>query len=305
MITGPYLRGYMTQFEPAFTVDVECGIRITMRDAYGVEMKPTGRVLINTRKILGLLAEKEVGATFFVLGEVAEHYPELVREIAEEGHELGVHGYHHLEFSKISPEKAYREIDSAKKLIEDISGEQVYGHRAPAFSINEQTRWGLDVVAKAGFTYDSSIMPIRSGRYGWPDFPKEVTQLTTADGAPLIEVPLTTTSLLGQEIPACGGRYLQILPYLFTKNALLKVSEQRSPVVYMHPYEIDESPYPEYYHEQLSKAGLKKKVMTYIKWFNRGSFFTKIDKLTTELQFRPMIDIVNAFKIERGRTVES
>ncbi|MDZ7693173.1 MAG: DUF3473 domain-containing protein [Balneolaceae bacterium] len=283
-------------FLSAFTVDVECGISITMRDAYGIEMKPTERVIVNTSKILELLENKETKATFFVLGIVAEHYPKLVKEIAEGGHEIGVHGYHHLEFSNISEEKAFQEIDRAKKLLEDITGNQVYGHRAPAFSINEQTRWGLDVIARAGFAYDSSIMPIQSGRYGWPGFQKGITELTTTNGDTLIEVPLSTTKLFGKEIPACGGRYLQILPYKFTKNALIKVSKKRSPVFYMHPYEIDETPYPDYYHDQLRKADFKKKMMTYIKWFNRGSYFKKIDKLTSEFRFGPMIDIVNKFQ---------
>ena len=283
-------------FSSSFTVDVECGISITMRDSYGIEIPPTERVVKNTINILELLETNGTKATFFILGIVAEHYPDLIKNISEQGHELGVHGYHHLEFSKITPEKAFQEIDSAKKLIEDISGEQVYGHRAPAFSINEETSWGLDVVAEAGFQYDSSIVPIQSGRYGWPEFSKEITEISTKEGRSLIEVPISTTKILKWEIPACGGRYLQILPYKFTRNAFIKISRQRPAIVYMHPYEVDETPYPEYYHEQLREAGFTKIIKTYLKWLNRGSFFSKIDMLTNEFEFRPMVDIVNEFQ---------
>lgn len=296
LITGHYLRGFMTQFKSAFTIDVECGISITMRDSYGIGIPPTERVVINTSKILELLETNETKATFFILGIVAEHYPDLIKNISEQGHELGVHGYHHLEFSKITPKKAFQEIDSAKKLIEDISGKQVYGHRAPAFSINEETKWGLDIVAQAGFLYDSSIMPIQSGRYGWPEFSKEITEISTKEERPLIEVPISTAKFFNWEIPACGGRYLQILPYKFTRNALIKISKEKPAIVYMHPYEVDEESYPEFYHEQLRAAGFTKRIETYLKWLNRGSFFSKIERLTNEFEFRPMIDIINEFQ---------
>jgi len=297
--TGTYLQGYMIQSKSAFTVDVECGISITMRDSYGIDINPTDRVVSNTNRILALLEKKNVKGTFFILGVVAENYPGLIREISSAGHEVGVHGYHHLEFFKMTPEKAFQEIDSAKKMIEDISGKQVYGHRAPAFSINEETKWGLEVVSKAGFLYDSSIMPINSGRYGWPGYSKEITKVQLKDRSELIEVPLSTTKLLNSEIPACGGRYLQILPYQFTRKAFIENASKRPVIIYMHPYEIDESAYPDYYHEQLRKAGIKKKLKSYLNWLNRGSFYKKIDRLTSEFQFSPMIEIVNDYQNQK------
>src|SRR5690625_2741876 len=143
-----------------FTVDIEDGVSIAMRDAFSVESEQTTRVVGLTQKILGLLDNYNTKGTFFVLGQVAEKFPEIVREIAEEGHELGVHGYNHLQFFRMTQEQAFEELDRAKKLIEDISGCEVFGHRAPAFSITPETEWGLDVIAEVGFTYDSSIMPI-------------------------------------------------------------------------------------------------------------------------------------------------
>jgi len=282
----------MTRFRSSFTVDVECGISITMRDAYDVDMKPTERVVSNTRRILELLGGKGIKGTFFTLGVVAEVYPDLVREISAEGHELGVHGYHHLEFSRMTPELAYRELDSAKKRIEDLSGNKVYGHRAPAFSINRATEWGLDVIERAGFLYDSSIMPIKSNRYGWPGFGDGIREIDTPGGGSLIEVPLNTSKLLFWEIPACGGRYFQILPYSFTKKRMDEIIQNKPAIFYMHPYEIDEEKYPEFYYDQLRKAGLKKNLMTRLKWFNRGSFIKKLDKLTNEYEFSPLAELL-------------
>lgn len=283
----------MTPYKSAFTVDVECGISISMRDLYGIQIKPTGRVVSNTDKILDLLDRKGIKGTFFTLGIVAETYPGLVKRIASEGHELGVHGYHHYEFSRMNREQAFRELSSAKKLIEDLSGNRVFGHRAPAFSINENTKWGLDVIHEAGFLYDSSIVPIRSGRYGWPGSGKSIHKKTTPEGHSLTEVPLISTELLFWEIPACGGRYFQILPYRYTKNIMNRTIKEKPAVVYMHPYEIDEEPYPDYYHEQLRKAGLKKQVLTRLRWFNRNSFFKKLDQLTSDFEFAPLYEILN------------
>ena len=283
----------MTPFKSSFTVDVECGISITMRDLYGVEMKPTERVVHNTNRILGLLEKKGISGTFFTLGIVAETYPALVKRIAAKGHELGVHGYHHYEFDRMDRKQAFRELDSAKKRIEDLSGKPVFGHRAPAFSINPQTEWGLDLISEAGFTYDSSIVPINSGRYGWPGFNPDIHEITTPGGHSLIEVPLISTRFFFWEIPACGGRYFQILPYTYTKHIMEKTIRERPAIVYMHPYEIDEEPYPEYYHEQLRKAGLRKQVLTRLRWMNRNSFYPKLDRLTSDFEFAPLCEILN------------
>src|SRR5699024_1957890 len=117
-------------YTPSFTVDVEDGISIAMRDAFGVDIVPTERVVRCTDKILSIFSEMKTKGTFFILGIIAEHFPDLVQRIAGEGHELGVHGYHHLLFNKMNSDQAYQEIDRAKKIIEDVSGQKVYGHRA-------------------------------------------------------------------------------------------------------------------------------------------------------------------------------
>ena len=276
----------------AFTVDVEDGISLAMRDAFSVNSEQTNRVVLLTKRILSLLGEYNTKGTFFVLGQVAEKFPGLVKQIADEGHELGVHGYDHLQFFRMTPEQAFEELNRAKNIIEDISGIKVLGHRAPAFSITPETKWALDIIAKAGFTYDSSIMPIKGFRYGWPGFTKDIHTMTTHEGKDLIEVPLTSWNVLGYEIPVCGGGYLRLFPYLFTKKVFEKSSAKRPVIVYMHPYELDTKPYPKYYFNALARSGFIKRNRMKSMWWNRKSVYGKLEKMLSEYQFSRVSDII-------------
>lgn len=287
----------------AFTVDVEDGISLAMRDAFSVKSEQTNRVVSLTQQILSLLGEYETKGTFFVLGQVAEKFPGLVKQIADEGHELGVHGYDHLQFFRMTPEQAFEELSRAKKLIEDLSGSEVLGHRAPAFSITPDTQWALDIIAEAGFTYDSSIMPIKGFRYGWPEFPKEIQELTTTKGNNLIEVPLTTMNVLGYQVPVCGGGYLRLFPYLFTKKVFEKISTERPVIVYMHPYELDTERYPEYYFDELVKSDFIKRTRMKSMWWNRKSVYKKLEKLLSKYQFCRTKDIIQKSKLIKSKRV--
>jgi polysaccharide deacetylase family protein (PEP-CTERM system associated) len=276
----------------AFTVDVEDGISLAMLHDFGVESPQTERVVAYTRTILNLLEENQTKGTFFVLGKVAEVFPFLITEIADAGHELGVHGYHHFPFFKMSREMAFEEISSAKKLIEDISGVEVLGHRAPAFSITPETEWGLDVIAEAGFTYDSSIMPIDGKRYGWPGYNRDMCKITTPSGDELIEVPMSVSKILGKELPVCGGGYLRLYPYSLTKWSFEKISRERPVILYMHPYELDTERYPHYYFEQLNKVSFKKKLRMKSMWWNRETVYPKLKALLEEYDFDTMENII-------------
>ena len=282
----------MKRKQSAFTVDVEDGVSLAMVHDFGVESPQTGRVVTHTRTILKLLEEHDIRGTFFILGKVAEDFPGLVREIAEGGHELGVHGYHHYQFFRMSREMAFEEISSAKKLIEDVSGQEAPGHRAPAFSITPETEWGLDVIAEAGFTYDSSIMPIKGRRYGWPGFTKEIGRITTPSGAELIEAPLSVTSILGREVPAGGGGYLRLFPYSFTRRAFARITKTRPMILYMHPYELDTERYPDYYFEQLAKAGFLKRNKMKSMWWNRKTVYPKLESLLGAFEFSTLRELI-------------
>lgn len=280
------------KIKSAFTVDVEDGISIAMRDIFSVESPQTDRVVRQTHRILELLANHHTKGTFFILGKVAEEFPGLIKQISAEGHELGVHGYHHLQFFRMTPTQAFQELSSAKMLIEDVSGEQVYGHRAPAFSITPETRWGLDVIAEAGFNYDSSIMPMRGVRYGWPGFPKHIHTINTPSGRSLIEVPMSTIKVMNREIPVCGGGYLRLFPFYVTKKAFEKINSDRPVIVYLHPYELDTQRYPDYYFDELAKSGFLKRNKMKSMWVNRKSIYPKLDKLLTYFNFETIHNIL-------------
>ncbi|MCX5726941.1 MAG: polysaccharide deacetylase family protein, partial [Candidatus Saganbacteria bacterium] len=153
----------------ALTVDVEDYWSIISRDLLRREILPTRHVVKNTTRFLEILSPFNIKATFFVLGEVAKTFPHLVKEIAQSGHEIGVHGFYHKQIFKLNPDSFRKEISDCKKMLEDIASVQVYGHRAPTFSIMPATSWSLDIIAECGFEYDSSIFPIKGERYGWPN----------------------------------------------------------------------------------------------------------------------------------------
>jgi polysaccharide deacetylase family protein (PEP-CTERM system associated) len=196
------------------------------------------RVVPVTLRLLDMLDRHRVRATFFVVGWVAERQPELVREIARRGHELACHGYAHLPVYAMEPESFREDLRHARRAIEDAAGEPIIGYRAPTCSIVRETLWALPVLAAEGFRYDSSIFPIHHDRYGIPDaarFPHRVP------GADLVEFPLTTVRLAGQNLPCCGGGYFRLLPYPLVRAGLRHVnaSDGMPGIVYLHPWEFD------------------------------------------------------------------
>jgi len=197
------------------------------------------RVEENTDKLLRLLADNGMQATFFVLGWVAERYPSLVRRIASGGHEIASHGYGHELITSQTPAAFREDIRSAKCILENILSGPVLGYRAPSFSITLDTMWATQILVEEGYGYDSSIFPVLHDRYGVPSANPEVHQLLTVAG-PLWEVPPSTVKCLGIRLPVAGGGYFRLYPYVVLR-ALLKKLEGRgsSLVMYMHPWEFD------------------------------------------------------------------
>ena len=154
----------------ALTIDIEDYWSIFSRDWLHIDAEPSDAVVRNTEWFLQTLAQHNVKATFFILGEVAKKFPSIIKKIAEDGHEIGAHGFSHRQIFKLTEEEFRREVADCKKLLEDTTSGPVLGHRAPAFSIMPETKWALEVLAEEGFEYDSSIYPIAGGRYGWPGF---------------------------------------------------------------------------------------------------------------------------------------
>ena len=197
------------------------------------------RVEANTEKLLELLGNRRVRATFFVLGWVAERYSSLVRRIASAGHEVASHGYAHELITSQTPTAFRDDIRKAKGILENILSQPVLGYRAPSFSITKDTMWATQILVEEGYVYDSSIFPVLHDRYGVPSANPDVHQLLTASGL-LWEVPPSTVKYLGVRVPVAGGGYFRLYPYPLLRALLRKLeSTGSSLVMYMHPWEFD------------------------------------------------------------------
>jgi len=224
------------------SIDVECWHQIISRKLSGWAGPPLDKCYQMTRSVLTLLNETQTKATFFVLGAVAETFPELVREIETAGHEVGTHGYSHTPLTKLSPDEFRREISLSLSAIERTSEMPVLGFRAPEFSISETTHWALDILVESGLRYDSSIFPAAGPRYGMASFPTGVVEIRRKNGS-LVEVPLSTVRVWGRNFPVAGGSYFRILPASVVKRAIRRVNREGRPfVLYLHPYELGEEP---------------------------------------------------------------
>lgn len=198
------------------------------------------RVTSNTHRLLDLFDETGVKATFFTLGWIAEHHPQLVREIAARGHEVASHGYHHQLIYTLTPQQFREDVRSAKAALEDTIGAPVVGFRAPSFSIIASSLWALDVLIEEGYIYDTSIFPIHHDRYGIPDAPRHMHRIDRSGGS-IIEMPASTVRLGPFNLPIAGGGYFRLLPYGVTRWGIRRVNTaDRAPVVfYLHPWEVD------------------------------------------------------------------
>jgi polysaccharide deacetylase family protein (PEP-CTERM system associated) len=197
------------------------------------------RVERNTHKVLDLLEEFHLHATFFVLGWIAERHPGLIRAIQAAGHEVGCHSYAHRLVYELTLDEFRADTRRALCAIEDAAGLRVRAYRAPSFSITARSLWALETLLELGFTADSSIFPARNWLYGIPNAPRQPFRIR-ANGTDLLEFPPTTLKIAGWNIPATGGAYLRLLPYRFQALALERMVDRREPIVlYFHPWELD------------------------------------------------------------------
>jgi polysaccharide deacetylase family protein (PEP-CTERM system associated) len=259
----------------AMTVDVEDYFqvsafeRVVARDRWH---EYESRVAANTDRLLGIFSEFNVRATFFVLGWVAERDGSVVRRIADAGHEVASHGYGHRLIYDQTPEAFREDVRRARRVLQELSGQAVNGYRAPSFSVTERSLWALDVLIEEGYTYDTSIFPIRHDRYGIPTAPRHPFRVgvgcpcvgrgfspaETGDRPPsplrgfggatnpgdergLVEIPASTIRLAGLNLPVAGGGYFRLLPYWWTRFGIRRVNELegKPAVFYMHPWELD------------------------------------------------------------------
>lgn len=197
------------------------------------------RVEANTRRVLEIAAEESTTGTFFILGWIAERYPDLVKEIKNAGHEIGCHSHWHQLVYELGPDRFRFDLRESKDILQQITGDPVTLYRSPSFSITEKSLWALDILVEEGFTIDSSIYPVRHDRYGIPESPTSPYQIKTAAG-PIVQVPGLVCKVGMANIPVGGGGYLRLLPWAVTERLLRRVRKGNRPLnIYIHPWEFD------------------------------------------------------------------
>ncbi|MEO8256561.1 MAG: XrtA system polysaccharide deacetylase [Acidobacteriota bacterium] len=226
----------------AMTIDVEDYFHVSVFDGLVPRHAWEGmesRVCANTDRLLAIFSDADIRATFFILGWVAERFPQLVQRIAAGGHEIASHGYGHRLVYDLTPRAFRDDIRRAKGVLEAATSSPVYGYRAPSFSVTPRSLWALDVLIEEGFRYDASIFPIRHDRYGIPISPRHPYLLERS--ALLVEAPASTVQWGPFNLPIGGGGYFRILPYGWTRWGIRRLNDvERTPAIfYLHPWEID------------------------------------------------------------------
>ena len=246
--------------------------------------KYESRVENNTNKILDLFSRYRIKATFFVLGCVAEKYPNLINKISKEDHEIASHGYSHQLVYNQSVELFREETVRSKIILENIIQKPIKGYRAASYSITSKSEWALDILAEEGFEYDSSIFPVKHDRYGMPNAPKLPYKLTTIEGNSIIEFPLSTLNIFGFALPVAGGGYFRLYPYAFTRFALNKINKGNNPFVfYLHPWEVDPD-------QPKIKAG---KLSRFRHYNNLRKCESRLHELLKDFEFDTMANVLN------------
>jgi polysaccharide deacetylase family protein (PEP-CTERM system associated) len=245
------------------------------------------RVVESTHKILKILDETNTKATFFVVGCVAEHFPELIEEIKDKGHEIGTHGYSHTSIKKQTPAEFEKDLLKSIRILKHITNDKIRGHRACECSVGEETAWAINILKKNGLKYDSSIFPVKTHLYGVPDAPLYPYHISSSniriDNNPeedFLELPLSVyrIPIVHKNIPIAGGFYLRLFPYSFIKHAIRKSNKMGQPVIfYIHPWEFDP----------------KQPRIKELKWYHYyrlGSTERKFKKLLKDFNFSSIMD---------------
>ncbi len=223
------------------TCDVEDYFQVSAFDGIVPRSRWTDvecRIPRNIDKALQLFSDHETQATFFTLGWVAEHYPEVIRRIVSEGHELASHGMSHLRVWSQRPEEFREDAGRARELLENVGGVPVTGYRAASWSIDKRTPWAHEILAEIGYKYSSSVYPVSHDHYGMPDAPRHPHVF---DGSGITEIPPSTARLLGRNIPISGGGYFRLFPLGISKYFINRHQDAEAYpyVFYFHPWELD------------------------------------------------------------------
>jgi polysaccharide deacetylase family protein (PEP-CTERM system associated) len=241
------------------------------------------RIDYQVQTTLELLDRHSIKGTFFLLGWVAEHHPQVVKKIVAAGHEIGCHSYSHRLVFDLTPAEFASDTRRAIRVIEDSCAVTPRSYRAPSYSIIRRSIWALEILVECGFTHDSSIYPISHDRYGIPGFRRNAHVVNTLSG-PILEVPVATAKLYGERVaPVGGGGYLRLLPYCYTSAGIRRINqlEKQPACVYFHPWELDGQ------QPHMAK-GLSARARTYL---GLRSMPRKLDRLLSEFRFIPLTEV--------------
>ncbi len=248
-----------------FSVDVE-DARLMVPN--GERFVP--RVEPMTLRYLDWLDRHNFSATFFVVGDIARRYPDLVREIARRGHELGCHSNQHIPLDQQSPEELRADLDACLSELSACGATKVTGYRAPTFSLTSKTAWAYEILSAAGIEYSSSVLPAPNPLYGWPEFGGATRRLPSG----VLEIPMTLARVGPLRVPIGGGVYFRALPFPLIARAFKRGPSDEAVTGYFHPYDIDVD------QERYMHAGIKNNPLYHwLMFFNRKSVFDRLDRL--------------------------
>lgn len=276
----------MSRQEILFSVDVEDWYQVENlkdvlpRSSWSMH-EP--RVEDNTQRLLELLDVSEARGTFFVLGYMARKHPELVKKIHRTGHEIASHGYGHELLYKMTTEQIRDDVLQTKEMLEDLTGTEVVGYRAPAFSITDEA---IDILAQCGYKYDSSMFSFGlHDRYGSLKTPPRAHSdglMRFENG--LLEVPLSMLPFMGKRIPWAGGGYFRLMPYkLFRAGAMRVLASDGAFAFYVHPWEIDPG------QPRIKGLRLSHRFRHYV---NLDRTYSKLEMLSGDFSLKPYREII-------------
>ncbi len=280
----------------AMTVDVEDYFQVSAFEGVvdrATWDERTPRVERNTRALMALFDAHGVKATFFTLGWVADRFPALLRDLRDAGHEIASHGYEHRLVSSMDAATFRDDLRRAADAIHTACGVEVEGFRAPSFSITPQTLWAFDVLRDEGYTFSSSVFPVRHDRYGIPQFPRAPVRLCDDDGRCLWEFPMTTWRLLRRNWPVAGGGWMRVLPPAVMRHAIRRANKDGTPAItYLHPWEVDPD------QPRIEAAGRTAKLRHYV---NLDKMHGRLEGLLASFRFGTVSEVLA--RLDEGEPV--
>ena len=240
------------------------------------------RSKLMTEKVLDLFSEMNIRATIFVVGDVAKNHPEIINKAVKDGHEIGLHSHKHIPLQLLTPDEFEQELSGAKTLLQEISGQDINGFRAPTMSLTHKTRWAVPILKRVGFTYSSSVLPAKNPLYGWDGLPRHPFRWLNS----VIEFPCPVTNILGFTIPYLGGAYFRLFPSIIRKMGVRRSSYGEVLWTYCHPWEFD--PDEKYY--QLENVG---RSTSRIAWIGRKGMENKMRDFLKDASSQTLGDIAS------------